>query len=88
MSRKLIAMLLTTAALSLSAPLMAEPQSVNINTATAAELTALPGIGEKKADAIIADREAHGAYESADDLSRVSGIGSATVDQLRDSVEL
>ncbi|MFC0337005.1 competence protein ComEA [Kushneria avicenniae] len=88
MSRKLLAMILTTAALSLSAPLMADELAVNINTATAAELTALPGIGEKKADAIVADREENGAYESADDLSRVSGIGSATVDQLRDGVEL
>ncbi len=88
MTRKLIAMLLTTAALSISAPLMAAPQGININTATAAELTALPGIGEKKAEAIVADRDTHGAFESADDLSRVSGIGSATVEQLRDSVEL
>ncbi|WP_457808551.1 ComEA family DNA-binding protein [Kushneria sp. EE4] len=88
MTRKLIATFLTTAALALSAPLMAEPQDININTATAAELTAMPGIGEKKAEAIVADRDNHGAYESADDLSRVSGIGTATVERLRDSVEL
>lgn len=88
MTRNLIATFFTAATLFLSAPLMAEQQPVNINTATAEELTALPGIGEKKAEAIVSDREAHGAYESVDDLSRVSGIGSATVEQLRDSADI
>ena len=60
----------------------AEPQAVvvNINTATAAELTQLDGIGETKALAIIADRDANGPFESEGDLTRVRGIGDTTVE--------
>lgn len=51
---------------------------VNINTASAEELTTLPGIGPIKADAIIANRP----YDSVDDLGRVTGIGPSTVEKL------
>lgn len=51
---------------------------VNINTASAEELTSLPGIGTVKADAIIASRP----YDSVDDLERVTGIGPGTVEKL------
>ena len=51
---------------------------VNINTASADELTALPGIGPSKAAAIIADRP----YDSIGDLERVPGIGARTVETL------
>jgi competence protein ComEA len=53
--------------------------AVDINTASAAELDALPGIGPSKAAAIVADREANGRFSSCDDLTRVQGIGPATV---------
>ncbi|BBI62872.1 hypothetical protein HSBAA_41780 [Vreelandella sulfidaeris] len=46
----------------------------------------MPGIGPSRADAIIEERETNGAFESADDLARVSGIGPATVDRMRDQV--
>jgi competence protein ComEA len=52
---------------------------VNINTASTAELQALPGIGATKAAAIMGDREANGPFTSCEDLMRVSGIGPATV---------
>ncbi len=51
---------------------------VNINTASADELTALPGIGPVKAAAIIANRP----YDSVEELERVSGIGPSTVQKL------
>ena len=48
---------------------------VNINTATAAELVGLPGIGDVTAEKIIASRESEGPFTSIEDLKRVSGIG-------------
>lgn len=48
---------------------------VNINTADADELDALPGVGPSTAEKIIADREANGPFQTPEDLKRVSGIG-------------
>lgn len=48
---------------------------VNINTATADQLTSLPHIGPKMAAKIIAYRQKHGAFKSLTDLANVSGIG-------------
>jgi competence protein ComEA len=64
-----------------------EVAPIDVNTANAELLTELPGIGQVKAAAIVENREANGAFENADDLSRVDGIGEATVDGLRDQVE-
>lgn len=52
---------------------------VNINTASAKELESLPGIGPSKAASILGDREANGPFPSCDSLTRVNGIGKATV---------
>ncbi|TNE86046.1 MAG: helix-hairpin-helix domain-containing protein [Deltaproteobacteria bacterium] len=52
---------------------------IDVNTAGADQLTSLPGIGPTKAAAIVADREQNGPYSSCQDLTRVTGIGSATV---------
>ncbi|KJY81247.1 ComEA family DNA-binding protein [Vibrio nigripulchritudo] len=63
--------------------------TVNINTATAEELqTLLIGIGAKKAKTIVEFREKNGLFQSADDLSKVKGIGNATVDKNRDRILL
>lgn len=56
---------------------------VNLNTANAAQLDALPGVGPSTAAAIISDREEHGPFRSVNDLGRVRGIGDAKLDQLR-----
>lgn len=56
---------------------------VNINTATAAELDTLPGIGPVKAQSIIAYREANGRFSSIEDLILVDGIGEKTMAELR-----
>ncbi len=61
---------------------------ININTADEELLAELPGIGPSRAAAIVEEREANGNFESADDLTRVSGIGEATVDRMRDQVVL
>lgn len=59
-----------------------ESALINVNTATASELDALPGIGPVLADRIVADRDANGPYTSLDDLARVSGVGEAVVGAL------
>ena len=55
---------------------------VSLNTATEAELEHLPGIGPALAQAIVAERAAHGPFRNAADLARVKGIGAATVSRL------
>ena len=62
-------------------PSVATP--VNLNTANAAQLDALPGVGPATAAAIISDRDEHGPFRSVNDLGRVRGIGDAKLDQLR-----
>ncbi len=55
---------------------------VDINSATTAQLDALPGIGPSKAAAIVADRDQNGPFASCADLQRVTGIGATTVANL------
>lgn len=57
---------------------------VNINTADAATLDTLPGVGPAIAARILAWREEHGSFGSVDDLQAVSGIGPSLIEQLRD----
>jgi competence protein ComEA len=59
---------------------------VNVNTATETQLEDLPGIGPTLAAAIVAERERNGPFRSADDLTRVHGIGDGRLAQLRDFV--
>lgn len=60
----------------------AEP--VNINTADKETLmTSIKGVGEKRAEAIIAWREENGPFKSVDDLANVAGIGAAIVEENR-----
>jgi competence protein ComEA len=59
---------------------------VNLNTADAAALDALPRIGPALAERILAWREKNGRFTSVDDLLDVPGIGDAILDGLRDLV--
>jgi competence protein ComEA len=59
---------------------------VNINTATEPELESLTGVGPVTANAIIQYRTEHGPFASVDDLLNVSGIGPATLEELRPQV--
>lgn len=59
------------------------PLSVNLNTASTQELTALPGIGETLAGRIVAYREENGPFFRADQIMAVYGIGPATYEKLR-----
>jgi competence protein ComEA len=59
---------------------------VNVNTASATELETLSGIGEVIAAAIVDYRTQNGPFTSVDQLEDVSGIGPATMEEIRDSV--
>ena len=61
-------------------------EKVNINTAGLSELMTLDGIGEVKARSIIEYRESHGYFSSIEELTRVSGIGSKTLEKNRDRI--
>ncbi len=61
---------------------------VNINTASADELSALKGIGEKKAAAIIKYRKANGKFKSVSELANVSGIGETILKNLGSDVKV
>jgi competence protein ComEA len=56
---------------------------VNINTASVEELETLPEIGEARATAIVAYREANGPFETVDELVNVDGISERIVELLR-----
>lgn len=59
---------------------------VNINTASAAELISLPGVGEATAAKIIASRDNEGPFQAIEDLKRVSGIGDKKYEALKDLI--
>lgn len=61
---------------------------IDLNSATAQELVALPEIGEALAEAIVRYREAYGPFASVDELLEVQGIGPATLAAVRDLVEV
>ncbi len=62
---------------------------VNINTADAETLSSeLTGIGQSKAEAIVAYRDQHGPYQNIEDLANVKGIGTATIDKNRSRLTL
>lgn len=59
---------------------------VNINTADAAELMTLPGIGEKRAGDIVAYRNEHGSFAAPSDIMQVDGIKEAAYAKIRDKI--
>lgn len=62
------------------------PGLVNINTATLAELTTVSGIGESRAQAIIAYREANGAFRCIEDVKQVDGIKDGLFSKIKDQI--
>ncbi len=61
-------------------------ERIDINTADLYDLQRLPGIGEKRAQDILAWREEHGPFQSVDELTEVYGIGPGILEGLRDYV--
>ncbi len=66
-----------------SRPRTAAPDMrIEVNTATAVQLNALPGIGPALAARIATDRAARGLFETIDDLARVHGIGPKLIERI------
>lgn len=75
--------------LSASALAVAQPTTVNVNTADAAAIAeALDGVGMSRAQAIVEYRNQHGAFADAYDLANVKGIGDRTVELNEDRIRL
>ena len=63
-------------------------ERLDLNRATAEQLEALPGIGEVKAAAILAVRDARGGFQSMEELESVRGIGPSLAAKLRPLVKV
>jgi competence protein ComEA len=61
-------------------------QKININTADVWLLAALPGIGDVRAEAIVAYRNENGSFRDINELLNVAGIGAVTLDKIRDLI--
>ncbi|HAL61824.1 MAG TPA: competence protein ComEA, partial [Chloroflexi bacterium] len=59
---------------------------ININTASAAELETLPGIGPVLAQRVVDYREANGPFAAIEDIKNVRGIGEATFEEIKELI--
>ena len=83
---KFIVPLICILAFIVAAPAFGATQ-VDINSADAKTLAqALDGVGLTKAEAIVAYRNAHGPFESVDDLAKVKGIGPRIIEENREAI--
>lgn len=73
-------------AVSENAAAQQESDLVNINTASLSELTQISGIGESRAQAIIAYREKHGAFGSVEEIKKVDGIKDGLFSKIKDFI--
>ena len=62
--------------------------TVNINTATVDMLMTLKGIGQTRAEDIIAYREKHGSFQNKEDIMNVDGIKQGTYDKIKDNISV
>ena len=62
--------------------------SLNLNTAGAESLQALPGIGPALAEGIVAYRQEHGPFQTVEDLLRVPGIGPKRWERIRHAIHV
>lgn len=62
------------------------PQRISLNQAEVWLLEALPGIGQGKAQAIVDYRNQYGPFRRIEDLLKVEGIGSSTLDKIKDLI--
>lgn len=63
-----------------------ENSLVNLNTATAEQLTTLSGIGESKAKDILDYREQHGSFQAVEELMQIPGIKERVFEKIKDQI--
>jgi len=69
------------------APPPGQPSNlININTADAQKLQALPGIGPAIAERIVQYRQTHGPFKNPEDIKNVQGIGDKKYDAIKDLI--
>ncbi len=61
---------------------------ININRASADQLTILPGIGPVSAEAIVDYRDLHGPFSDIEEIQNVSGIGPSTFDKIKALIDI
>ena len=79
----LVLSLLTSTGVALAAAKPAPTGKVNVNTATAEQLTALPGVGPKLATRIVEYRQKSGGFKSVQELLNVQGIGEKNLQKIQ-----
>jgi len=62
------------------------PAKMNINTASAADLQKLTGIGPKIAEEIVKYRDANGLFQKTEDLKKVKGVGDKKFEAIKDQI--
>ena len=79
----------TLLAVCLLIPTLLFAETVNINTADKETLmTSIKGVGETRAEAIIAYREQNGDFKSVEDLAEVRGVGPSIVEKNMDNLSV
>ena len=79
----------TLLALCLLIPTLLFAEAININTADKdALMSAIKGVGEKRAEAIIAYREQNGPFKSIEELTEVRGLGASIVEKNMDNLSV
>lgn len=61
---------------------------VDINTADAAKLCTLPGVGQARAESILAYRQEHGGFQSVEEIKQVSGIKDGLYTKIKDKIKI
>ena len=79
-------MLMTLLVAGFALNMLTAQAAVDLNSATAADLQDVTGIGPKKAEAIVEYRKKNGQFKSVDDLDKVPGFGKSTVDKVRNDL--
>lgn len=62
--------------------------TIHLNTATAKDLQALPGIGQKTAETIIDYRQENGPFQTLDELAHIKGLGPKTLEKIKPILSL